>query len=98
MTGNIRYFKYGVQLLGTKILKKGILPYLDVSFRDPTNPTALVKLIAVDGETSKILEKKKVGNLLIGDFSKEKSEKLRRYECVSKRNFGDSRYKNVRPR
>lgn len=58
MTGNIRYFKYGVQLLGTKILK-GILPYLDVSFRDPTNPTALVKLIAVDGETSEILEKRK---------------------------------------
>lgn len=26
VTGNIRYFKYGVQLLGTKILKKGILP------------------------------------------------------------------------
>ena len=66
MTGNIRYFKYGVQLLGTKILKR-VLPYLDVSFRDPTNPTALVKLIAVDGETSEVLEKK-VGNLLIGDF------------------------------
>ncbi|MCC2391442.1 Ger(x)C family spore germination protein, partial [Bacillus pacificus] len=27
VTGNIRYFKYGVQLLGTKILKKGILPH-----------------------------------------------------------------------
>ena len=36
-----------------------------------TNPTALVKLIAVDGETSEILEKK-VGNLLIGDFLKKK--------------------------
>ncbi|ARO64718.1 Ger(X)C family germination protein [Bacillus cereus] len=76
VTGNIRYFKYGVQLLGTKILKKGILPYLDVSFRDPTNPTALVKLIAVDGETSEILEKKKVGNLLIGDFLKKKVKSL----------------------
>ncbi|MCU4945268.1 Ger(x)C family spore germination protein [Bacillus cereus] len=52
VTGNIRYFKYGVQLLGTKIQKKGILPYLDISFRDPTNPTALVKLISVDGETA----------------------------------------------
>lgn len=72
MTGNIRYFKYGVQLLGTKIQKKGILPYLDISFRDPTNPTALVKLISVDGETAAILEKKKVGNLLIGDFLKKK--------------------------
>lgn len=39
--------------------KKGYTPYLDVSFRDPTNPTALVKLIAVDGETSEILEKRK---------------------------------------
>ncbi|UNP76935.1 spore germination protein GerKC [Bacillus nitratireducens] len=76
VTGNIRYFKYGVQLLGTKILKKGILPYLDVSFRDPTNPTALVKLIAVDGETSEILGKKKVGNLLIGDFLKKKVKSL----------------------
>ncbi|WP_377866872.1 spore germination protein GerKC [Bacillus sp. R86525] len=76
VTGNIRYFKYGVQLLGTKILKKGILPYLDVSFRDPSNPTALVKLIAVDGETSEILEKKKVGNLLIGDFLKKKVKSL----------------------
>ncbi|HDW3054072.1 TPA: Ger(x)C family spore germination protein [Bacillus cereus] len=72
----MRYFKYGVQLLGTKILKKGILPYLDVSFRDPTNPTALVKLIAVDGETSEILKKKKVGNLLIGDFLKKKVKSL----------------------
>ncbi|HDR7792879.1 TPA: Ger(x)C family spore germination protein [Bacillus luti] len=76
VTGNIRYFKYGVKLLGTKIQKKGILPYLDVAFRDPTNPTALVKLIAVDGETSKILEKKKVGNLLIGDFLKKKIKSL----------------------
>lgn len=59
VTGNIRYFKYGVQLLGTKIQKKGILPYLDISFRDPTNPTALVKLISVDGETAAILEKRK---------------------------------------
>ncbi|MDH4423471.1 MULTISPECIES: Ger(x)C family spore germination protein [Bacillus] len=76
VTGNIRYFKYGVKLLGTKIQKKGILPYLDVAFRDPTNPTALVKLIAVDGETSTILEKKKVGNLLIGDFLKKKIKSL----------------------
>lgn len=59
MTGNIRYFKYGMQLLGTKIQKKGILSYLDISFRDPTNPTALVKLISVDGETAAILEKRK---------------------------------------
>ncbi|MBJ8053050.1 Ger(x)C family spore germination protein [Bacillus cereus] len=76
VTGNIRYFKYGVQLLGTKIQKKGILPYLDVGFRDPTNPTALVKLISVDGETAKILMKKKVGNLLIGDFLKKKVNSL----------------------
>ncbi|WP_144511631.1 Ger(x)C family spore germination protein [Bacillus thuringiensis] len=76
VTGNIRYFKYGVKLLGTKIQKKGILPYLDVAFRDPTNPTALVKLIAIDGETSTILEKKKVGNLLIGDFLKKKIKSL----------------------
>lgn len=76
VTGNIRYFKYGVELLGTKIQKKGILPYLDVGFRDPTNPTALVKLISVDGETDKILAQKKVGNLLIGDFLKKKVQSL----------------------
>ncbi len=76
VTGNIRYFKYGMQLLGTKIQKKGILSYLDISFRDPTNPTALVKLISVDGETAAILEKKKVGNLLIGDFLKKKIKSL----------------------
>ena len=98
MTGNIRYFKYGVQLLGTKILKKGILPYLDVSFRDPTNPTALVKLIAVDGETSEILEKKKVGNLLIGDFLKKKVKSLKDMSVISKRNFRNSCYKNGRSR
>ncbi|HDR8185634.1 TPA: Ger(x)C family spore germination protein [Bacillus thuringiensis] len=76
VTGNIRYFKYGVELLGKKLQKKGILPYLDVGFRDPTNPTALVKLISVDGETSEILKKKKVGNLLIGDFLKKKVKSL----------------------
>ncbi|GAB6423751.1 spore germination protein GerKC [Bacillus luti] len=76
VTGNIRYFKYGVELLGKKLQKKGILPYLDVGFRDPTNPTALVKLISVDGKTSEILKKKKVGNLLIGDFLKKKVKSL----------------------
>ncbi|HDX9693247.1 spore gernimation protein GerK [Bacillus thuringiensis] len=76
VTGNIRYFKYGLQLLGTKIQKKGIFPFLDISFRDPTNPTALVKLISVDGETAEILKKKKVGNLLIGDFLKKKVKSL----------------------
>lgn len=59
VTGNIRYFKYGVQLMGKPLEKKGIFPHLDVSFRDPGNPTALVKLISVDGSASKILEKKR---------------------------------------
>ena len=55
--------------------KKGILPYLDISFRNTTNPTALVKLISVDGETAAILEKesRKFTNWR---FSKEKIKSL----------------------
>lgn len=96
VTGNIRYFKYGLQLLGTKIQKKGIFPFLDISFRDPTNPTALVKLISVDGETAEILKKKESRKFTNWRFPKEKSEKFRRYECVPKGNFRNSCYKNVR--
>ena len=74
MTGNIRYFKYGVQLLGTKILKRDTTLFR-CQFRDPTNPTALVKLIAVDGETSEIL--KKEGRKFVNwRFSKEKVKSL----------------------
>ncbi|PFK40686.1 spore gernimation protein GerK [Bacillus cereus] len=76
VTGNTRYFKYNVQLTGKDLEKKGIFPLLDVGLRDPGNPTAPVKLISVDGKASKILEKKKVGNVLIGEFLKKKVKSL----------------------
>ncbi|CUB11459.1 hypothetical protein BN2127_JRS1_03245 [Bacillus cereus] len=75
-TGDISYIKYGVQLYGKSIEKKGIFPTLDVAFRDPGNPTSLVKLVSVDGESSEILEKKKVGELMIGEFLKKKVSTL----------------------
>ncbi|PED43149.1 Ger(x)C family spore germination protein [Bacillus cereus] len=72
VSGDLRYFKYGVHLLGKAIEKKGIYPYLDTSFRNPEHPTSLVKLISVDGISSKVLEKKKIGNILIGEYLKRK--------------------------
>ncbi|CUB12900.1 hypothetical protein BN2127_JRS1_04689 [Bacillus cereus] len=75
-TGDISYIKYGLQLYGTALEKKGIFPTLDVAFRDPGNPTSLVKLISVDGLSSEILERKKMGELLIGEFLKKKVNTL----------------------
>ncbi|MDA2638896.1 Ger(x)C family spore germination protein [Bacillus cereus] len=75
-TGDISYVKYGLQLYGKTLAEKGIFPTLDVAFRDPGNPTSLVKLVSVDGVSSEILERKKVGKLLIGEFLKEKMNSL----------------------
>ncbi|HDR6310719.1 TPA: Ger(x)C family spore germination protein [Bacillus cereus] len=76
VTGNIRYFKNGILLLGKSIQKKGIRPYLNVDFRDPNNPTALLKAASVDGNASQILKKKKVGTILIGEFLTKKLTSL----------------------
>lgn len=75
-TGDISYIKYGLQLYGKSLEKKGIFPTLDVAFRDPGNPTSLVKLVSVDGLSSEILERKKVGKLMIGEFLKKKVSTL----------------------
>ncbi|MED1567861.1 Ger(x)C family spore germination protein [Bacillus paramycoides] len=75
-TGDISYIKYGLQLYGKALEKKGIFPTLDVAFRDPGNPTSLVKLVSVDGLSSEILEKKKIGKLMIGEFLKKKVNTL----------------------
>lgn len=75
-TGDISYIKYGIQLYGKELEKKGISPTLDVAFRDPGNPTSFVKVISVDGLSSEILERKKIGELLIGEFLTRKIKTL----------------------
>ncbi|PGW30984.1 Ger(x)C family spore germination protein [Bacillus thuringiensis] len=75
-TGDISYIKYGIQLYGKELEKRGISPTLDVAFRDPGNPTSFVRVISVDGLSSEILEKKKIGELLIGKFLTRKFKTL----------------------
>ncbi len=43
VTGNIRYFKYGVQLLGTKILKKRDTTLFRCQFSGPNKPNCFSK-------------------------------------------------------
>ncbi len=43
VTGNIRYFKYGVQLLGTKILKKRYTPLFRCQLSGPNKPNCFSK-------------------------------------------------------
>ncbi|MCQ6344031.1 Ger(x)C family spore germination protein [Bacillus cereus] len=76
VTGDISYIKYGLQLFGKELEKNGIFPTLDVAFRDPENPTALVKLVSTEGLASDILEKRKIGNVMIGEFLKNKINTL----------------------
>lgn len=76
VTGNIRYLKYGFLLLGQSLAEKDLYPYLDVSYRDPTNPTANVKLIVVEGSAEELLQKQKIGKSLIGEFVTQKVKSL----------------------
>ncbi|KAA1187837.1 Ger(x)C family spore germination protein [Paenibacillus sp. B2(2019)] len=74
--GNIRFIKYGFELMGRTTAEKGLYPILDVNYRDPSNPTSNVRLIITEGEASQILEQKKVGELQIGEFLKQKIDSL----------------------
>lgn len=74
--GNIRFIKYGFELMGRTTAEKGLYPILDVNYRDPSNPTSNVRLIITEGEASQILEQKKVGELKIGEFLKQKIDSL----------------------
>lgn len=76
VTGNIRYLKYGFLLLGKTLAERELFQHLDVSYRDPRNPTSAVKLIVADGMASEILQKKKVGEMLIGEFITKKVKSL----------------------
>lgn len=74
--GNIRFIKYGFELMGRTTAEKGLYPILDVNYRDPSNPTSNVRLIITEGEAAQILEQKKVGELQIGEFLKQKIDSL----------------------
>jgi Ger(x)C family germination protein len=74
--GNIRFIKYGFELMGKTMAEQGLYPILDVNYRDPSNPTSNVRLIITEGEASQILEQKMVGELKIGEFLKQKIDSL----------------------
>ncbi|WP_339243477.1 Ger(x)C family spore germination protein [Paenibacillus sp. FSL F4-0243] len=74
--GNIRFIKYGFELMGRTTAERGLYPILDVNYRDPSNPTSNVRLIITEGEAAEILEQKKVGELKIGEFIKQKIDSL----------------------
>ncbi|MEK4239535.1 Ger(x)C family spore germination protein [Paenibacillus sp. FSL H8-0261] len=74
--GNIRFIKYGFELMGRTTAERGLYPILDVNYRDPSNPTSNVRLIITEGEAAQILEQKKVGELKIGEFIKQKIDSL----------------------
>lgn len=70
--GNMRFTKNGFILIGKKLAEHGLLPALDVNFRDPSNPTSNVRVIISEHEAADILSQKMVGELKIGEFITEK--------------------------
>ncbi|KJD44391.1 Ger(x)C family spore germination protein [Paenibacillus terrae] len=76
VTGDIRYFKYGVTLYGTSLAQKDLYPYLDVLYREPDHPTSHVKVAIVEGSAGELMNKKSVGSLLIGEFITKKIRSL----------------------
>lgn len=76
VTGNIRFFKYGLVLFSNKLAQNDIYPYLDVLYRNPDNPTSHVKIAIVDGEAGDLLYQRKVGSIQIGEFITEKIKSL----------------------
>lgn len=76
VTGDIRFFKYGMILYGNKLAQNDIYPYLDVLYREPDYPTSHVKIAIVDGDAGDLLHQKKVGSILIGDFITKKIKSL----------------------
>lgn len=78
ISGNIRYFNQDIELFEDALAKKGIFPYLLDVFRVPDDSTAELHFISVDGKPSKILEKKRVENLFIGEFLNRKIKNLQK--------------------
>lgn len=76
VTGDIRYYKYGVILYGKKLARNDIYPYLDVLYREPDYPTSHVKVAIVDGAAGELLAQKRVGSFLIGEFITKKIKSL----------------------
>ncbi|NMO97843.1 Ger(x)C family spore germination protein [Paenibacillus lemnae] len=76
--GNMRFIKFGVQMVGTELAKKGLKTVLDVNFRDPSNPTADPRFVVADGLASDIISKKLVGEIKIGEFLQQKIRSLER--------------------
>lgn len=76
VTGDVRFFKYGLIMYGKKLAQHDIYPYLDVLYREPDYPTSHVKLAIVDGLAGKVLEQKKVGSLMVGEFIIQKIKSL----------------------
>ena len=76
VTGDIRFFKYGVILYGTSLARKDLYPYLDVLYREPDHPTSHVKVAIVEGLAGEIINQKGIGNLLIGEFITKKIRSL----------------------
>ncbi|WP_408895012.1 Ger(x)C family spore germination protein [Paenibacillus taichungensis] len=76
VTGDIRFFKYGMILYGNKLAQNDIYPYLDVLYREPDYPTSHVKIGIVDGAAGDLLQQKRVGSILIGEFITKKIKSL----------------------
>ncbi|QOS78926.1 Ger(x)C family spore germination protein [Paenibacillus sp. JNUCC31] len=76
VTGDIRFFKYGMILYGNKLAQNDIYPYLDVLYREPDYPTSHVKIAIVDGAAGDLLNQKRVGRILIGEFMTKKMKSL----------------------
>lgn len=76
ISGNIQYFNQDIELFEDALAKKGISPYLLTDFRSTEYPTSELNFISVDGKPSKILEKKRVANLFIGEFLNRKIKNL----------------------
>lgn len=79
VTGDIRFFKYGMILYGNKLAQNDIYPYLDVLYREPDYPTSHVKIAIVDGDAGDLLHQKRVGSILIGEFITKKLRVWRNY-------------------
>ncbi|WP_068499245.1 Ger(x)C family spore germination protein [Paenibacillus kribbensis] len=76
VTGDIRFFKYGIILYGESVARKDLYSFLDVLYREPDYPTSHVKIAIVDGLAGDILEQQSISSLLIGEFITKKIRSL----------------------
>jgi len=95
VTGDIHFSMYKNQLFGNEFAQKGFFPSLDVAYRDQYNPTAEVKIIIVDGNASEVLKKKKIGEMLIGEFLKRKVKNLENRSYLPNENLETIFRKNL---